>query len=46
MLRSSQCGDALGGHNQAMMEVYLEAVSLEAEVQEGGMMGAETLLIC
>jgi len=45
-VRSSEFGDALGGHDRARLEQYLEAVNLEAVVQEGGATGAETLFIC
>ena len=44
-LSSSEFGDALGGHDRARLEEYLEAVDLEAVVWEGGETGAETLFI-
>jgi len=44
-LSSSEFGDALGGHDRAILEEYLEAVNLEAVVREGGATGAETLFI-
>jgi hypothetical protein len=34
-----------GGHDQARLEEYLEAVNLEAVVRKGGETGAETLFI-
>jgi len=44
-LSSSEFCDAVEGWDRATSEEYLESVTLEAEVQEGGEMGAETLFI-
>jgi len=41
----SEVGYALGGHDHAGLEEYLEAVNLEVVVQAGGTMVVETLLI-
>jgi len=41
----SEFGDALGGHDRARLEEYLEADDLEAVVREGGPPGAENLFI-
>jgi len=38
-------GDALGDHDEARLEEYLEVVNLEALVQERGVTGAETVSI-
>jgi len=38
-------GGVLGGCDRARLEEYLEALNLEAVVQEGTEMGAEILLI-
>jgi hypothetical protein len=35
-------GDALGGHDRARLEEYMEAVNLEEVVREGSATGAET----
>jgi len=44
-LGSSEFGDALGGHDRARLEEYLEAINLEAVVRERGKTGAQTLFI-
>jgi hypothetical protein len=41
----SEFGDALGGHNRARLEQYMEVVNLEEVVWEGGKTGAVTLFI-
>jgi len=38
-------GDVLVGHDRVKLEEFLEAVDQEAEVGEGGTMGAETVFI-
>jgi len=38
-------GDALGRHDRARLEEYLETVNLEAVVREGGVTGVETVFI-
>jgi len=43
--QSSEFGDALGGHNQARLEEYLEVVNLEVVVWEASVTGADTLFI-
>jgi len=42
---SSRVGEALGGCDQARLEVYNKAVSLKLVVQKGGAAEAETLFI-
>jgi hypothetical protein len=41
----SEFGDALGGHDRARLEQYMEVVTLEEVVWEGGRTGAVTLFI-
>jgi len=41
----TEFGDAPGGHDRARLEEYLEAVKLQAVVQEGGATEGETLFI-
>jgi hypothetical protein len=42
-LWSSEFRDELGGLDWARLEEYLEAINLEAVVQEGGAMEADTV---
>jgi len=44
-LKLCEFQDALGGHDRARLEEYLEAVNLEVVVREGGATGAETRFI-
>jgi hypothetical protein len=44
-LSSREFADTQGSHDQTRLEEYMEAVNLEAVIQEEGTTGAETLFI-